>query len=76
MVREAVESANNSGANQDSAVPMGNQSLYKIKDLCRIFSISKPTVYEWIKAGKLKPRRIKGRVFFLEKDIRSLLEDC
>jgi predicted DNA-binding transcriptional regulator AlpA len=53
---------------------VGNQTLYKIKDLCRIFSVSKPTIYEWIRIGKLKPRRIKRRVFFLEKDLKGLLE--
>lgn len=53
---------------------IGNQTLYKIKDLCRIFSVSKPTIYEWIRMGKLKPMRIKRRVFFLEKDLKGLLE--
>jgi len=56
------------------SIPIGNQSLYKIKDLCRIFSVSKPTIYEWIRLGKLKPRRIKRGVFFLEKDVKALLE--
>jgi predicted site-specific integrase-resolvase len=53
---------------------MGDQTLYKIKDLCRIFSVSKPTIYEWMRVGKLKPRRIKRRVFFLECDVKMLLE--
>jgi predicted DNA-binding transcriptional regulator AlpA len=55
-------------------IPMGSQSLYKIKDLCRIFSVSKPTIYEWIRLGKLTPRKINRRVFFLEKDLKDLLE--
>jgi predicted DNA-binding transcriptional regulator AlpA len=59
--------------NADEEPPMGSQSLYKIKDLCRIFSVSKPTIYEWIRIGKLHPRRIKRRVFFLEKDLKELL---
>lgn len=48
--------------------------LFKVSELCAIFKISKPTIYEWIKAGKLKPLKIRSRVFFLGKDIRQLME--
>jgi hypothetical protein len=74
IIREETSAYRNTGSlNQEEGVPLGNQSLYKIKDLCRIFSVSKPTIYEWIRVGKLKPRRIKRRVFFLEKDLKDLL---
>jgi predicted DNA-binding transcriptional regulator AlpA len=71
---ELSELSGNRESNGTQEASVGNQTLYKIKDLCRIFSVSKPTIYEWIRLGKLKPRRIKRRVFFLEKDLKSLLE--
>ena len=47
--------------------------LYKMDEICEIFSITPPTVYDWIKHGKLKPKKVRSRVFFLWNDIQELL---
>ncbi len=47
--------------------------LYKIAEVCAIFHVSKPTIYDWIKHGKLKPFKIRSRVYFLWQDIQQLL---
>jgi len=47
--------------------------LYKMSEVCTIFQITRPTVYEWMKAGKLKPFKIRGRVYFMGGDIQNLL---
>lgn len=47
--------------------------LFKIEEVCRLFSISRPTIYEWTKDGKLKPYKIRSRVYFLWDDIQKLL---
>jgi predicted DNA-binding transcriptional regulator AlpA len=47
--------------------------LYKIAEVCAMFQITKPTVYDWIKHGKLKPFKIRSRVYFLWQDIQQLL---
>jgi excisionase family DNA binding protein len=47
--------------------------LYKIAEVCSIFHITKPTVYDWIRHGKLKPFKIRSRVYFLWQDIDQLL---
>ncbi|TWI85757.1 excisionase family DNA binding protein [Lacibacter cauensis] len=47
--------------------------LYKIAEVCSLFQITKPTIYEWIKHGKLKPHKIRSRVYFLWQDIQQLL---
>ncbi len=47
--------------------------LYKIAEVCAIFHITKPTVYDWVKHGKLKPFKIRSRVYFLWQDIDLLL---
>jgi excisionase family DNA binding protein len=47
--------------------------LYKITELCDLFQVTKPTIYDWIKHGKLKPLKIRSRVFFLWQDVQQLL---
>ncbi len=47
--------------------------LFKVNELCNLFQVSKPTIYEWIKAGKLKPVKIRSRVFFLGSDVMQLM---
>jgi excisionase family DNA binding protein len=47
--------------------------LLKIAEVCSFFRVSRPTVYEWIKDGKLKPYKIRRKVYFLWNDIKQLL---
>jgi excisionase family DNA binding protein len=48
--------------------------LYKIQEICSLFKVTKPTIYDWIKHGKLKRVKIRSRVYFLGSDIRQLME--
>jgi excisionase family DNA binding protein len=52
---------------------MTYKPLYKIAEVCAIFDVSKPTIYEWVKHGKLKPFKIRSRVYFLWQDIEQLI---
>lgn len=47
--------------------------LYKIAEVCALFHVTKPTIYDWVKHGKLKPYKIRSRVFFLHQDIQQLI---
>jgi len=47
--------------------------LYKIAEVCALFHVTKPTIYDWIRHGKLKPYKIRSRVYFLWQDIQQLL---
>ena len=47
--------------------------LYKIAEVCALFHVSKPTIYDWVKHGKLKPFKIRSRVYFLWQDIQQLI---
>jgi predicted DNA-binding transcriptional regulator AlpA len=47
--------------------------LYKIAEVCQIFQITKPTIYDWVKHGKLKPFKILSRVYFFWQDIEKLM---
>ena len=47
--------------------------LYKMAEVCALFHVTKPTIYDWVKHGKLKPFKIRSRVYFLWLDIQQLL---
>lgn len=44
---------------------MTYKPLYKIGEVCQIFQVTRPTIYDWVRHGKLKPYKIRSRVFFL-----------
>jgi len=48
--------------------------LYKISEICTLFNISRPTIYGWVKHGKLRKVKIRSRVYFLGADIHQLLQ--
>lgn len=48
--------------------------LYKIAEICAMFQVTKPTIYDWVRHGKLKPYKIRSRVYFLWQDIQRLLQ--
>jgi excisionase family DNA binding protein len=47
--------------------------LYKIAEVCSLFRVTKPTIYDWVRHGKLKPFKIRSRVYFLWQDIERLM---
>jgi excisionase family DNA binding protein len=55
---------------------MTSRPLLSIKEVCDLFQITKPTIYEWIRHGKLKPYKVRARVYFLVADIEALLKAC
>ncbi|NLR56926.1 helix-turn-helix domain-containing protein [Chitinophaga polysaccharea] len=48
--------------------------LFKMEEVCKLFQVTKPTIYDWIRYGKLKPYKIRSRVYFLWNDIQKLLQ--
>ena len=49
------------------------KALLKVSDVCEIFQISKPTLYEWLKQEKLKSFKIHSRRYFNRTDIDDLI---
>jgi len=49
------------------------KALLKVSDVCDIFQISKPTLYEWLKQEKLKSFKIHSRRYFTRTDIDDLI---
>lgn len=52
---------------------MTYKPLYKVSEVCSLFSVSRQTVYSWIDQGLLKPHKVRSRVYFLSGDIESLI---
>jgi excisionase family DNA binding protein len=48
--------------------------LFKMDEICSLFKVTKPTIYDWIKHGKLKRVKIRSRVYFLGSEIRQLMQ--
>ena len=49
--------------------------LLKANEVCAIFKISKPTLYDWMNQGKLPSIKIESRRFFRSEDIEKLIEE-
>ena len=78
VIKEELEKfASKQVAASHKVVGLTYKPLYKMDEVCEIFGITPPTIYDWIKHGKLKPKKIRSRVFFLWNDIQELLvERC
>jgi excisionase family DNA binding protein len=48
--------------------------LLKAKEVCALFKISKPTLYEWMSLGKLPSVKIGSRRFFRSEDVDKLID--
>lgn len=73
IVEEVVEQKGKHGPTnpQDKHA---DRPLLKATDICDIFKVSKPTVYDWLKQGKLKSIKIESRRYFLWQDIEELIK--
>ena len=52
---------------------MTYKPLYKIAEVCKLFQVTKPTIYDCVKHGNLNVFKIQSRVYFLWQDIQQLL---
>jgi predicted DNA-binding transcriptional regulator AlpA len=62
---------------QQKFSPLNNhlpeKTLLKPSDVCEIFQISKPTLYEWLMQKKLKSFKVMSRRYFLRAEIEALI---
>jgi predicted DNA-binding transcriptional regulator AlpA len=70
---EEVIKANNQTATQTPTDHLPEKALLKASDVCAIFQVSKPTLYEWLRQNKLKSFKIKSRRYFLRTDIEAMI---
>jgi len=75
IIREELEKSNKGKSLSVEFETPGLQykPLYKMAEICVIFHVTRPTIYEWVKLGKLKPYKIRSRVYFLWDDVQRLI---
>jgi predicted DNA-binding transcriptional regulator AlpA len=49
------------------------KALFKALEVCKIFEVPKPTIYQWLKQKKLKSFKVKSRRYFLSTEIESVI---
>lgn len=59
--------------NENVSNRSAESELMKVRELCQFLKVSKPTIYDWIKCGKLRPIKIQSRIYFFRKEIDQLL---
>jgi len=75
IIREELFAGkNSSGKIVNEADSLLHKPVYKIVEVCDLFQITRQTVYEWIKIGKLKRYKIRSRVFFLREEVWQLFQ--
>lgn len=60
--------------NTNQNPPTPDEQLIKIDEVCELFKVSKPTIFEWKKAGKLPFYRIGRRVYFKKNEIMDCMK--
>lgn len=77
IIREEVtrnQKDNNSQVSVMQTPGLTEKPLFKIEEICSLFKVTKPTIYDWIKHGKLRRVKIRSRVYFLGSEIRQLMQ--
>lgn len=75
LVREELQSAGTFTARETvshETPGLTYKPLYKISEVCQVFRVSRTTIYDWIRHGKLKPFKVQSRVYFLWNDLQEL----
>jgi len=77
QIRTTIEEVVNEKLNQPTVSPpvlhLPEKALLKASEVCAIFQVSKPTLYDWLKQKKLKSFKIKSRRYFSRIDIEAII---
>ncbi|MEO5777408.1 MAG: helix-turn-helix domain-containing protein [Flavobacterium sp.] len=74
IMEEVVEQKLNASIKKElphSHLP--EKALLKATEVCQIFQVSKPTLYEWMRQDKLKSFKIRSRRYFCRADIEAMI---
>ena len=78
QIKATIEEVVNSKLNQTTSAPptdhLPAKTLLKASDVCAVFQVSKPTLYDWLKQDKLRSFKIKSRRYFLRADIETMIQ--
>ncbi|MBE7174241.1 MAG: helix-turn-helix domain-containing protein [Williamsia sp.] len=74
MVQEAIGEYMKAQPLVKPAENASQQPLLKLAELRSIFRVSKPTLYKWIKEGRLRSFKIRNRRYFTREDVEALMQ--
>ena len=74
-IEEVVKANINQTAIQPPTDHLPEKALLKASDVCAVFQVSKPTLYDWLRQDKLKSFKIKSRRYFLRTDIEAMIRN-
>lgn len=74
-VEEVVKANLNQTSFQPSTDHLPEKVLLKLSDVCAVFQVSKPTLYDWLRQNKIKSFKIKSRRYFLRADIETMIHN-
>lgn len=73
MITDAVELGLSSQRPPSDLPKPSEDGMYRQADLCRLFQVSKPTIIDWQKNGRLPFVRIGRSVYFPKSEVDALL---
>ena len=78
QIKATIEDVVNEKINQPFQPPptdhLPDKALLKMSDVCALFQVSKPTLYEWLRQDKLRSFKVKSRRYFLKADIEAMIQ--
>jgi len=74
-IQKVVEQSIEKYLQKEHSQPDSRPPLLKATEVCEILKISKPTLYEWLRIGKLPSLKIQSRRYFRWKDVDKLIEN-
>ncbi len=74
-VEEVVNAKINQTSIQHPTDHLPEKALLKLSDVCAVFQVSRPTLYDWLPQKKLKSFKIKSRRYFLRADIEAMIRN-
>src|SRR5690349_17153039 len=79
QIKSTIEEVVNEKINQSFQLPptdhLPEKALLKLSDVCAVFQVSKPTLYDWLRQNKIKSFKIKSRRYFLRADIEAMIRN-
>ena len=78
QIKSTIAEVVNEKINQPIQPPtdhLPEKALLKLSDVCAVFQVSKPTLYDWLRQNKIKSFKIKSRRYFLRADIEAMIKN-
>jgi len=73
VVEKVVEAKLSTATTQIPKTLLPEKALLKATEVCTIFQVSKPTLYEWLKQNKIASFKIRSRRYFSREDIEAII---